>query len=99
MEQLFVYGSLINWRVHQKVVGRKIQGKVDLLKGYRKSTVTIKGKTYPIIVPDAHSLVEGVVLSVTKKELNIIDQYEGKPYKRRKVTLSSGTKAWVYLKA
>lgn len=56
------------------------------------SKIEINNKTYPII-EHGPSSVEGLAVSVTQKELKIIDEYETKAYKRKKVVLKSGKTA------
>lgn len=96
MEQLFVYGTLLDASVQQKVLGRVAAGQPDRLAGYKKYKIKLGRHVYPIIKPEAGGLVEGAVLAVTPTELKRIDQYEGQAYQRKKVTLASGRQAWVY---
>jgi len=70
----------------------------DILDGYKKSKISIKGNMYPIIHPYPNSSVKGLVLSVTHKELKPIDKYETNAYKRKRVALKSGKTAWAYQK-
>ena len=97
MEALFVYGTLKDPAVQQNVIGRVVSIVPDVLECYLKSTITINGKTYPIIVPGLGN-VEGFVISVTHDELRLLDEYETSAYKRKKVILKSGRSAWAYQK-
>lgn len=97
-EALFVYGTLREGGIQERVIGRLVPGELDALDGYRKSTIKISGRTYPIISPREGSVVEGAVLVLTLEELKKTDKYEGPAYVRRKVTLRSGITAWVYQK-
>lgn len=98
MNNLFVYGTLKNAVVQKREIGRIITGEKDILKGYKKTTVNIGDNVYPIIVHDKESEVEGIVLSISDEELNKLDDYETSAYRRIKVKLKSGKKAWVYVK-
>jgi gamma-glutamylcyclotransferase (GGCT)/AIG2-like uncharacterized protein YtfP len=95
-EQLFVYGTLKEPRVQFLVFGRVTPGKPDTLAGYRQASIRLGGRVFPIIKPEAGNSVEGMVISVSPAELEQIDRYEGQAYRRQKVTLGSGQKAWVY---
>jgi gamma-glutamylcyclotransferase (GGCT)/AIG2-like uncharacterized protein YtfP len=97
MENLFVYGTLKDTSLRKRLTGRNIDSVKDKLHGYKRVYTNIDGKRYSIII--AHgNLVLGELLEITKKELKILDEYETNSYRRKKVTLDSGTKAWVYLR-
>jgi gamma-glutamylcyclotransferase (GGCT)/AIG2-like uncharacterized protein YtfP len=95
-EQLFVYGTLKEPRVQFLVFGRVTPGELDTLTGYRKASIRLGGRVFPIIKPEAGTSVEGMVITVSPAELKQIDHYEGKAYQRKRVTLTSGRQAWVY---
>ena len=97
-EQLFVYGSLRDPAIQQKIIGRTVEGRRDILEGYTTSTVQLYGTVYPILVPDYDGSIEGFILFLTKEEVEKIDAYETDAYERVKVTLKSGEIAWVYRK-
>ncbi len=96
MELLFVYGTLQDPEVQMRAFGRTTAGTPALLDGYRRDDITIDGSDYFIAVPDGASSIDGRVLEVTPAELIGIDQYEGKEYRRLRVTLHSGVEAWFY---
>ncbi len=109
-ENLFSYGTLQKDRVQLDLFGRLLNGTKDTLKGYKLSTIEIKDESvlskseqqiHLIAVPsnDKNDRIEGVVLELTGEELLIADQYETEDYKRVKVELESGKKAWVYIAA
>lgn len=96
-ESLFVYGTLMEPRVQQRVFGRVAPGQPDKLTDYRKHHIRLSYDiSYPIIRPEAGSSVEGLVIQITPEELKLIDRYEGSAYQRKRVTLVSGRQAWVY---
>ena len=94
--QLFVYGTLTEPETQKKVLGKTVDGMLDVLDGYKKSTIIIFGNSYPDIVKASSSFVDGLVIPVTSDELELIDNYETDWYKRIEVVLKSGKQAWVY---
>ncbi len=98
-ENLFVYGTLRDREIQKSVFGRIAVLKPTVLEGYSKSEIVVDGMTYPALIPDKNNFVEGFVMSVTPKELELIDEYETNAYRRVMVFLRSKQKAWVYIKA
>lgn len=96
MESLFVYGTLQDADVQQRIIGRLVAGSADTLDGYRKSQISIGGNFYPFAVADSTNSISGQVLEVTADELVTMDAYEGDEYRRIQVQLRSGRHAWVY---
>lgn len=94
--QLFVYGTLIDSETQQKVLSKTIQGVPDVLEGYTKSTIVIFGNSYPDIVKAPLDSVKGLVITVTSREMELIDKYETDWYKRIEVVLKSRKQVWVY---
>ncbi len=99
MVNLFVYGTLRDNKVQKEVIGRTVKSIKDCLKGYKKSTIKIEGEYYSALIPSSSFTLEGLVLSVNAEELKKIDEYETNAYKRKRIVLGGGKKAWVYLKA
>ena len=99
MENLFVYGTLRETSVQKEVIGRFVIGLKDRLEGYKESEIEIKGEKYPVLIPDKTNSIEGLILSVSSGELEKIDEYETDVYKRIRVALESGRRAWVYVKS
>ncbi len=95
-ESLFVYGTLMNPLIQQRVFGRVTPGEPETLAGYGKDYIRLGGGVYPIIRPEPGSVVEGRRLQVTPAELRLIDRYEGPAYRRVRVRLVSGREVWVY---
>lgn len=96
MEKLFVYGTLREPAVQLRVIGRLIAGVPDSLQGFRKTEVRFPSGTYPMLRRAADTVVDGLVLEVNAAELERIDHYETRAYQRVRVTLVSGSSAWVY---
>lgn len=106
-ERLFSYGTLQLAPVQQATFGRLLAGTKDQLPGYRVEQLQIKsdavvatsGATqHPIVQASGNpaDLVAGMVFRITPVELARADGYEVEDYERVRVTLASGTEAWVY---
>ena len=96
MEALFVYGTLQESHVQERLIGRTIEGQSDELRGYRRDWTLLP--PYPVAMPsEPEGHIRGTVLEVTGDELEIMDIYEGLCYVRIKVILLSGREAWVYI--
>lgn len=89
MDQLFTYGSLQHPEIQEKLFNRVLIGRPDTLIDYKKGTIEIEGKVFNIANPKTGSKIEGIVYELDQKELERADRYEGKNYKRVRVTLLS----------
>lgn len=98
-QYFFSYGSLQLEDVQHEVLERTLEGKPDVLSGYRISEQMVSIK-YKMIEPSSNYLdeVSGVLFKVSNYELHKIDEYETCAYKRVQVQLKSGVKAWTYIK-
>ena len=108
--RLFTYGTLRDADVQQRLFGRPLSGTPDALSGFRLGTVTItdvdaiatSGTAIHLAVDetgDPADRVEGLVLCLTPRELEIADGYETADYVRARVMLASGGEAFVYTMA
>lgn len=108
MEQLFSYGTLRLESVQLSTFGRRLEGKPDVLVGYRVVMVQIDDRDFVAKSGSAEQRslqftgneadsVEGMVFDVTRDELKQADAYEPQGYERVLVQLRSGIEAWVYL--
>src|ERR1051325_1317478 len=106
-ESLFSYGMLRLEEVQLATFGRKLEGKLDVLVGYRLVMITIEDEDFIMkrgaakhrnlqFTGNAADFVEGIVFSVTNEELEKSDAYEPDDYQRVLVQLKSGTNAWIY---
>ena len=106
-ELLFSYGTLQLESVQRATFGRVLEGTRDELVGFRMGQLEIRdaavvaasGKTHHPIVratDNATDRVPGTVYRVSAAELAQADAYEVDDYVRVRVTLASGTSAWVY---
>ena len=109
MPFLFSYGTLQSEDVQRSTFGRTLSGQRDSLPGYQPSLVKIEdaalaralGRTHHANVTltgNAQHRVEGTVFEVADVELARADEFEAQfSYRRVAVTLTSGTRAWVYV--
>ena len=107
-ERLFSYGTLQTESVQLSTFGRRLDGSLDALVGYRLRMIKIEDQDFVVtsgaeyhrtleFTGSASDFVEGTVFSVTQQELEQADAYEPDGYERIKIKLRSGTKAWIYL--
>jgi Gamma-glutamyl cyclotransferase, AIG2-like len=110
MEQqnLFTYGTLQLEEVQLATFGRRLEGRLDVLIGYRLAMITIEDEDFVAKSGTAEhrnlqftgndsDFVDGTVFSVTMEELHRSDAYEPEGYERVLVQLQSRTNAWIYL--
>jgi len=95
MEHLFVYGTLQDPQVQEKLIGRRLSGIADSLQGYQINNLLMP--PYPVAMPADDSIVEGQLLEITEAELHKLDEYEGECYLRIRVWLQSSQETWVYI--
>ncbi len=96
MEYLFVYGTLQDPSVQQRIMGRTVVGTPDVLEGFYKSSMSMPEGIYPVVIPRHGHEVSGQVLEVSIEELLKMDVYETTAYRRIRVPLRSGRETWVY---
>jgi hypothetical protein len=110
IELLFSYGTLRDEAVQLANFGRKLAGRPHSLPGYSLASIMIRdpavvsvsGKSQHAIAvpcPNMADEVQGTVFEITALELIAADRYEVADYTRTLVTLKSGARAWVYVRA
>lgn len=99
MEQLFIYGTLMDPVVQQRLLGHVCPYVADAVTGYALTTLQQEGSTYLVLVPDDDFgiPIPGLVIETSLEELFILDDYEGQEYERVRVILTSGREAWAYV--
>ncbi len=108
MDRLFSYGTLQLKKVQKKTFGRILNGKRDILNGYRIKDLKINDKdvikssgidTHPIIyfTGKKNDFIEGTLYEVTKSEITKADNYEVNQYERIRLKFESGHYGWVYV--
>ena len=107
MPLLFSYGTLQLPAVQQATYGRLLEGRPDVLAGYRLAeliisnprVVSASGKTVHSIARhsgDPDDRIMGLCFQVSEEELAASDRYEVDAYVRAEVQLESGLLAFVY---
>jgi gamma-glutamylcyclotransferase (GGCT)/AIG2-like uncharacterized protein YtfP len=105
---LFSYGTLRQAQVQMDSFGRLLEGREDVLPGYRLSQLEItdpdvlaksEARFHPIAEPSVGDEVAGTVFQITPAELEAADAYEVSDYARVAVRLKSGVEAFVYVRA
>ena len=102
MQKLFTYGTLQHPEVQEDLFGRTLKGTPETLLGYRVREIQIEeefGMVHYPIITETHKpedTINGMVYTVSTKELHQSDLYEGLHYKRVEVHLQSNQKAWAY---
>lgn len=82
MIKLFVYGSLLNENVRKRVIGRDVLARHTVLHNHAKTPLSFNPR-YPTLVEVKDNVVQGMVLEVTADEMDKIDRYETKMYKKK----------------
>lgn len=90
--RVFAYGTLRQPLVRRLVIGRRVAALPAILPDYRKQGLNL--------TPQPGVDTQGVMFVVSADELQRLDRYErlGIRYRRSRVELLSGTKAWVYFR-
>lgn len=97
MEKLFIYGTLLDPKVQQEVLGRVCQGKWGLVDNYiLLRDWNVDGTAYPRLYPHSAGCVVGQVIEVTSEELLVIDEYETDAYIRQEITVKDLGLAQIY---
>ena len=90
--------------------GRRLEGEPDEAPGFTLAKITIddpgtillSGSAEHLIMmasADPSNRVPGTVFALSPEELAAADDYEVPDYRRVEVLLSSGRRAWAYVKA
>jgi hypothetical protein len=107
---LFSYGTLRLPEVQRATFGRLLEGREDMLAGYRleplaisdPEVVRISGLAVHAIARrtgNSSDRIPGIVFNITPAELEAADSYEVDVYGRAEVVLESGAAAFVYVGA
>jgi len=94
---IFVYGTLLNKNIRNKILNRIIEIIEDEIDNYTLSKIEDSdGLIYPNIKIAKNKKVFGGIFKVSDKELKLLDEYETSLYVRELIKTKSGTLAWVY---
>lgn len=84
MNDLFVYGSLMNPEVYELFIHPKNRPIPAILKGYQRFFVL--GYSFPGIKADFGTEVEGLLFTdLTNEQIKVLDNFEAEWYSRKKV--------------
>lgn len=108
MPYLFSYGTLQKEQVQLETFGRILQGKKDVLSGYKLNMLEIadpevlrkSGQKYHPVLEfsgNADDEIEGVLFEVTEAEILQADEYEVDDYQRIETIFKSGNKGFIYV--
>lgn len=108
MPYLFSYGTLQKEQVQLETFGRILQGKKDVLSGYKLNMLEIadpevlrkSGQKYHPVLEfsgNADDEIEGVLFEVTEAEILQADEYEVDDYQRIETVFKSGNKGFIYV--
>ena len=96
MNNIFVYGSLLNKTLRTNVLCHEIEGVEDILEGYTIDTHSVLS-AYPTIIKSDGEFVKGKVFKVSDSDIEKMDRYESHYYKKIEVTLKSKVMSLVYI--
>ncbi len=88
MAALFCYGTLEIESVITRLIGRVPQKQPAILENFVR--YLIKNSDFPAIIPSKNGEVVGTLyLSLTPKEIRILDEYEGNLYSRQQLWVTT----------
>ena len=96
MKNIFVYGSLLNKKLRQNVLGLEVEGNKDVLENYTMDTHSVLC-AYPTVIKSEGDFVRGEVFKVSDSDIEKMDRYESHYYKKIEVTLKSGIMSLIYI--
>lgn len=103
MEQIFSYGTLQSKEIQMQIFNKVLIGTPDQLFGYKLKDLKIEEEfgmaDYFVATPSKNpsDIINGIVYTISSKELAKVDQFESNAYKRIQTTLKSGITTWVYI--
>ncbi len=95
---VFAYGTLLDEKTRESVLGYKTSIYHTQLRGFRKTSLILNNIMYPIIIKDSikNEIIEGAYFEINEKDLKLLDEYESDRYAKIKVKLENGLEAWTY---
>ncbi|WP_166922072.1 gamma-glutamylcyclotransferase family protein [Flavobacterium poyangense] len=105
MEQLFSYGTLRSKEIQMQIFNKLLNGKADQLSAYKLKDLKIEEEfgmaDYFVAVPSENpsDSIKGIVYTISNEDLTKADQFESNSYRRVRITLKSGTIAWIYIES
>jgi len=97
MHKIFIYGTLLDKKIQNEVIGRTQDGKFTLVDNYiLMRDWEVEGTAYPRLYPHSAGCVIGEIIEVTDEELKSIDEWETNRYIRQDIHLKGGEFAQAY---
>lgn len=94
---VFVYETLMNKKLRGVLLKREVEHHIDALPNFKEIALeTNDGSDYHTIVSKGGWETKGQVLHLTRKEVDVLDEWESQ-YKRVPMYLKSGERTWVYV--
>ena len=97
---VFVYGTLCDAKVQKQVLGYEPSSSHNAITGFRLERIELDNIHYPIMVqyPLSETRISGLCLEINDDDLLLLDDYETSAYRRIRVKLADGFRAWMYCK-
>lgn len=96
---VFCYGTLLEPALMSRIIGRRAQPLPAALPDH--AVARLRGRDYPGIWRQPGSQTEGCCYRLHhRRELGLLDRYEGPEYRRRRVRVQTATgplESWIYL--
>ena len=96
MENVFVYGTLVNSMQRYVILQHNVEAEDDVLKDYSIGMNSYL-MAYPTIKNDKGKFVNGKVFKAEPLDIERMDRYETFNYEKIKVKLASGKEALAYI--
>lgn len=101
MIKIFSYGTLWDPIIQKSVFGRTfdIDQDMDYISGWDIINVKMYDDYYNVLIPgDSSSVIMGAIVNIPEELLDVVDEYEGKEYKRISIKTMTGNDCQVYVK-
>lgn len=104
--QVFSYGAFTQPQVHRRVYGRRLNGRLDSLHGYRLKLIDVPDdvvetlgmtKQPAAVAGESHDLIAGMRYEISNIELAAVESVNSGLFDRVWVKLASGERSWVFV--
>ena len=99
MSKVFSYGTLWRSDVQIKEFGItfSVDNNLDYISGWDILKIKMYDEIFSIAI-EGESIISGAIIEVPDHFMKNIDRYEGREYKRIKVTTLTGNNCYMYVK-
>ncbi len=91
--KLFVYGTLMDKHLTEKVLKHKIEENSYTLHGWKKVDM---GDNYTTLIPESGTSTKGDIIDISEEDLKKLDQYEER-YERKTVQFRDKSFGYTYI--